>query len=64
MVEVHLVAGEAAAAVGAGNRSQLAQKSRCRFLAPPNSIDLRLPIRGVVGDVVRSLVTTGGHASF
>jgi len=64
MVEVHLMPGEAAAAVGAGNRSQLAQKGRRRFLAPPYSIDFRLPIRGVIGDVVGSLVATSGHASF
>ena len=61
MVEVHLMAGEAAATVEAGNLSKLAEECRRGCLPTCDPLDLAFPVRRVVRDVGRSLVAAPGH---
>jgi len=63
VVEVHLVAREATAAVRAGDLSKLAEERRRGVLAPTDPLDFLLAIGGVVGPVERSLVAFGRHDS-
>ena len=62
MVEVHLVAGEAPAAICTGDLAELAEKRNGRYLALPDPLDFSLTIRRVVGDFLRTLARTWAHA--
>jgi hypothetical protein len=64
MVEVHLVTGEPAAAIGTGHFAELAEKRSGRYLARPDAIDFLLTIRRVVGDIRRALARSRAHAPF
>ncbi|HUG30713.1 MAG TPA: hypothetical protein VMQ65_09420 [Candidatus Limnocylindria bacterium] len=61
MVEVHLMAGEAAATVEARDLSELAEEGRRGCLPIRDPLDFAFPVRGVVGDVCPSLVAALGH---
>jgi hypothetical protein len=64
MIEVHLVACESTAAIGARNFAERPQEG-CRAVLPrPNSRDFALSIRSVVADIRRSLVSLRAHGPF
>ena len=62
MVEVHDVWRKDATAVHTRNSPQIAQPLERRALPRHHSLDFFSPVRGVVRDVVRALISDLGHA--
>lgn len=64
MVEIHLVASKSTAAIGAWDLPELAKEGRGRGLPARDPLDLGGPIRGVITDVHRSLVSSRRQGLF
>jgi hypothetical protein len=63
VVEVHLVAGEPAAPISAGDLAELPQERRRGGLPLRDALDLALSVGSVVADGRRSLISRPWHAS-
>jgi hypothetical protein len=61
MIKIHHVRTEHFSAVGARHPPEVAKECTGRVLAPLNAIKLSLPVRRVVADVVRTLITRVAH---
>ncbi len=63
MIEVHLVRGEATAAVVTWDVTKFAEERGCRVLTAPDPFDLAIAIGRAVADVVGPLVAHPGYGS-
>jgi hypothetical protein len=61
MVEVHLMSGEATAAIGTGDFPKLAQEVSCRGLAASHALHFPRPIGRVIPHIRGSLIAWFGH---
>lgn len=61
VIEVHLVASEAATTIGAGDLTKLSEEGRSRVLPTPDPFNLAFAVRGVVPNVGWSLIALRKH---